>query len=352
MDARAARGVAAVSRTTVPDLSGVERAMLKDRARLLYEASEPMEAICRVVGRSPATIGLWQRADGGWDRRARREGMLRHRWPWLDEACRRWENGESLRTLTREFLVAEGSLSGIALRERWDAEMHNRHACGSSRQRGVASREHRCLECGEVKPLDQFARRGRGGLHHPRCHPCRRQYRGSRLGEYEARNLQRRLALWRNEGRIILSAQARRVRARFRAHLLRIEKALRRTSVDGQCVRCGHVFRATGNRQRYCSKVCRWREMRFRRRARKRGAFVEPVDWLDIYQRDGGRCQLCGGRVDRRCRYPHHQTPVLDHIVPLSRGGRHERKNVQLAHNGCNNRKRVAAVGEQLRCFG
>jgi 5-methylcytosine-specific restriction endonuclease McrA len=81
-------------------------------------------------------------------------------------------------------------------------------------------------------------------------------------------------------------------------------------------------------------------------------AYVENVDLADIYARDGGVCQICHERVDRRCRYPHPRTPVLDHIVPLARGGLHESRNVQLAHHGCNNAKNARAVGSQLRLVG
>ena len=80
-----------------------------------------------------------------------------------------------------------------------------------------------------------------------------------------------------------------------------------------------------------------------------RDAFVEDVELADIYLRDGGLCQLCHEPVDKRCKYPHPRTPVLDHIIPLAKGGTHERKNVQLAHHGCNNKKNDRAMGSQLR---
>jgi 5-methylcytosine-specific restriction endonuclease McrA len=45
---------------------------------------------------------------------------------------------------------------------------------------------------------------------------------------------------------------------------------------------------------------------------------------------------------------PDPMSPSLDHILPLSKGGTHEPRNVQLAHLGCNVRKYNSGV-DQLR---
>ncbi|MCK4625025.1 MAG: HNH endonuclease [Phycisphaerae bacterium] len=54
---------------------------------------------------------------------------------------------------------------------------------------------------------------------------------------------------------------------------------------------------------------------------------------------------------DEALKYPHRRSASLDHIVPISQGGHHTRKNVQLAHLGCNIQKR-ASRGHQLRLIG
>lgn len=75
------------------------------------------------------------------------------------------------------------------------------------------------------------------------------------------------------------------------------------------------------------------RRMVDRRRAMKRAAFVENV-WRDhIFTRDGGVCQICKQPVERN-------EMSLDHIVPLAEGGKHENRNVQLAHRLCNSLRR------------
>jgi len=66
------------------------------------------------------------------------------------------------------------------------------------------------------------------------------------------------------------------------------------------------------------------------RRARKRGAFIEAVDPLVVYERDRGVCGICSLQITAGQKWH------VDHIVPLSKGGVHSYHNVQLAHAHCN----------------
>lgn len=50
--------------------------------------------------------------------------------------------------------------------------------------------------------------------------------------------------------------------------------------------------------------------------------------------------------------HPHPRAPVVDHIMPLSRGGEDTKTNVQLAHSKCNGAKGAAGSGEQLALIG
>jgi 5-methylcytosine-specific restriction endonuclease McrA len=54
-----------------------------------------------------------------------------------------------------------------------------------------------------------------------------------------------------------------------------------------------------------------------------------------LFARDDYRCQYCGGFADS-----------IDHIVPRSRGGRHEWENVAAACRPCNLRKRDRTPAE------
>lgn len=63
----------------------------------------------------------------------------------------------------------------------------------------------------------------------------------------------------------------------------------------------------------------------------------------EVIKRFGGVCQICGKPINEKAIANGHvkkDYPSLDHIQPLSKGGTHTWDNVQLAHIGCNSRKR------------
>ncbi len=79
-----------------------------------------------------------------------------------------------------------------------------------------------------------------------------------------------------------------------------------------------------------------------RRKARLLNCHVEPVDRQAIITRDKGICGICGKKV------PPKQI-VLDHILPLSKGGAHAPYNLQVAHSRCNSIKADGRLPSQLR---
>lgn len=76
-----------------------------------------------------------------------------------------------------------------------------------------------------------------------------------------------------------------------------------------------------------------------RRRAQMLAAWDEDVDLVQLFDRDAGMCGICRQPVDPKVAWPDKMSKTLDHIVPLSRGGRHSWANAQLAHAVCNSRK-------------
>ena len=96
------------------------------------------------------------------------------------------------------------------------------------------------------------------------------------------------------------------------------------------------------HREQDTARMARWRaanpdrarEGIRRYRTLKLNAYVAPVDFEFIYQRDKGLCQICLKPVERT-------RATLDHIIPLARGGTHEPNNVQIAHGSCNSSKGV-----------
>lgn len=51
-------------------------------------------------------------------------------------------------------------------------------------------------------------------------------------------------------------------------------------------------------------------------------------------------CGICGQDVDKTLAYPHPLSPVIDHIIPLSKNGHPSNlSNLQLCHMSCNRQK-------------
>lgn len=122
------------------------------------------------------------------------------------------------------------------------------------------------------------------------------------------------------------------------------------------CVKCGRDKGAKDNRVKYCAscaasnKRLGKRARKALRRARKKAATnIERIDPRVVYQRDKGICQLCGKRVRANANPQSNSGASLDHIIPLSKGGDHTYKNIQLAHRGCNSKQNVSVRGKQLR---
>lgn len=51
-------------------------------------------------------------------------------------------------------------------------------------------------------------------------------------------------------------------------------------------------------------------------------------------------CGICGNTVDKNIKYPDPLSPVIDHIIPIAKGGHpSDINNLQLAHFHCNRQK-------------
>jgi 5-methylcytosine-specific restriction endonuclease McrA len=127
-----------------------------------------------------------------------------------------------------------------------------------------------------------------------------------------------------------------------------------RTQRTFRCAQC-HGVVASSIKKRYCSKKCssliNWRTQKHKRRAWKRdGQRGESIGLPELLKRDKYICGLCHRKIKESLRYPHPQSPSLDHIVPLSKGGSHEWKNVQSSHHACNQAKRSKPMGQLRIC--
>lgn len=116
-----------------------------------------------------------------------------------------------------------------------------------------------------------------------------------------------------------------------------------------RCRVCGVEFQAR-RIDVYCGKKCHNRARKLIRRKQCKGG--DKINALEVFARDGWKCQLCGRKVKRNTRGYHPLAPSLDHIVPVSDGGKHAIDNVQCAHIICNSLKSNSRGNGQLRLFG
>ncbi len=121
---------------------------------------------------------------------------------------------------------------------------------------------------------------------------------------------------------------------------------------------CGYEF---GRGRLYCSRECANRSpvMKLARKiskatrsARKHSVAYERFNPEDVLARDGWRCQICGVSTPqsrRGMRYKN--SPELDHVVPISKGGEHTRANTQCTCRQCNSDKSNKVVTGQRGLF-
>ncbi len=129
-------------------------------------------------------------------------------------------------------------------------------------------------------------------------------------------------------------------------------RPLRRRWYMGRCRLCATAFVHDSPRTHYCSPQCTRRDLKAKRRVLQKSAYVAPVSPTYIFERDNWTCQLCRRKVNRKAVVPHPRAPVLDHVIPLAKGGTHEPANVQCAHFMCNCLKSDRGGGEQLMLIG
>jgi 5-methylcytosine-specific restriction endonuclease McrA len=124
------------------------------------------------------------------------------------------------------------------------------------------------------------------------------------------------------------------------------------------CKECGASFSCPEYSNKiFCSNDCQRRNSHRKndpiRRARKKKAVVDSDISLEkLCEKDDCKCYLCGMTVDwndwtliNGKRQAGKRYPTIDHIVPLSRGGKHSWGNVKLACFSCNSAKGARDVG-------
>lgn len=146
-------------------------------------------------------------------------------------------------------------------------------------------------------------------------------------------------------------------------------RASRSVPTHKQCDICGNEYSLDGKRidslccsdecqremarRNYASKmksdplfVLKVRSNEYKRKARKKNAFLEEVDRDYVMARDKWTCHLCKEKIPKNAAWPDRLFGTLDHIIPLAKGGKHSYANIKAAHLTCNCSKNDKIIGQ------
>jgi 5-methylcytosine-specific restriction endonuclease McrA len=129
-----------------------------------------------------------------------------------------------------------------------------------------------------------------------------------------------------------------------------------------RCRVCDRQFvpnTVTATLQRYCSKRCQEKNHRLKRtlylnnwgrnrEQQERAATVGKFGPIDVFERDGWNCWLCGHPTDRTQVHPQPMAPTVDHVIPISKGGEHSMANCRCAHSTCNVKKNNKLMNDTM----
>lgn len=167
-------------------------------------------------------------------------------------------------------------------------------------------------------------------------------------------------------GRRLEKERAIRTSRRSLAYVIRLiredkEEQQRIKELTRDCNECGNTFYNPLPHALTCSDECgRRRSNRVSRmhrnsRYNERNLIDKDITLTKLYERDKGVCHICNGICDygdmtitKEGHYIVGRTyPSIDHVIPISKQGKHKWDNVKLAHHYCNTIKRDNLIGNK-----
>lgn len=192
-----------------------------------------------------------------------------------------------------------------------------------------------CKHCNKDKPLHEFRLRKKpnGMRSYGRCKECEGQY------EYLRRRAKGIPIRKPSEKKLIIKRVIHDVKAVLRMKAIKRHR-LAHPHITHTCKECGVLFEGPKSRV-FCNTKCYNRNHRRiehrKKRARLRMLKVDNVDPINVFTLYHWHCANCGDYTPRHLKGKHmDNSPELDHIIPLSKGGEHSYTNTQLLCRKCN----------------
>lgn len=116
---------------------------------------------------------------------------------------------------------------------------------------------------------------------------------------------------------------------------------------ERKCKNCDkHINVFYGDKRKICDECAQAQAIKERRlkntsnKARQRKSKVAGVNYsaYDVFKRDKWRCHLCGCKTQKRDIYAPNAAEI-DHVIPISRGGKDTPCNVKCSCRACNSKK-------------
>ncbi|MFB8328090.1 HNH endonuclease [Bacillus wiedmannii] len=143
--------------------------------------------------------------------------------------------------------------------------------------------------------------------------------------------------------------------------LIRREKQ-REQALRSTCQECGNIFNGHRLGLKYCSDECkkkhnnRAKELKRRKRITFNGDIDSDISLERLIKREDNICYICGAE----CNINDYTItiegyfivgasyPSIEHVTPISKGGKHTWNNIKLAHHYCNTLKSNKNINNAL----
>lgn len=120
--------------------------------------------------------------------------------------------------------------------------------------------------------------------------------------------------------------------------------------LEKKCNECGNEYQTNSKAQRFCSSNCKTKYNSRLKDLKRRKYYIDgdnTITLAKLINKEKNICYICQQECepndytidDKGTIISGNRYPSIDHVMPLSKGGKHEWNNIKLAHRICNIKK-------------